>query len=208
MCGLFGFDLSRYQLPLERRVALAAVLATGNDNRGGDSWGWFSPGRGTARGLGDIAGQTSKFFNSPILMAHTRKATIGAITKENSHPFDIGNIIGAHNGMITNHEELNRLYERQCQVDSMHIFHHINESRGLEDINGYGAISFIRKDEGLNKVYLVKLSAGDLAVYGIGKDPDNCKGVIWSSDEDHLKAALTAANINAFPYQVDSGEVC
>lgn len=185
-----------------------AVLASSNDNRGGDSWGYHIPGRGSFRGLGDIAPNTIKMYGAPIILAHTRKATQGAITKENAHPFEIGKIIGAHNGMISNHDELNRNYERTCAVDSMHLFHHLNEERPFSDISGYGAIEWINKEDDENKIYLCKMSAGDLAVYGLGDNTKNVQGIVWSSDEDHLKSALTAANLKAFPYKVNTGEVC
>ncbi len=209
ICGLFGFDLQRVQLSNERKVALTAVLAAGNDTRGGDSWGYWGKSPNKAdhkidKGLGDIAKQVLKMSNIPILMAHCRKATQGAVSVPNCHPFEINNVIGAHNGIISNHTELNRKYSRDFEVDSMHIFKHLSEGRELEDIHGYGTIEFVRK-EYPSRIYLCKLS-GELHVWAIGKEK-NCRAVIWSSDNDHLKAALTAANIAGYTFEVKSGQL-
>src|SRR5258708_6361257 len=38
--------------------------------------------------------------NSPILIGHTRYATSGAISDRNAHPFEIGDIVGTHNGWL------------------------------------------------------------------------------------------------------------
>ena len=183
------------------------MLAERSDSRGGDSWGWYDPKRGLFKGLGDIAQQALKMYQSNILMGHTRKGTTGAITKENSHPFEIGNIIGAHNGMLTNHSELNNQYKRSYAVDSMHIFGHLNEGRDLSDIGGYGAIEFIRKDQGTDKINLCKLEGGDLHIYGIGTNAKNCKGIIWASVDDYIEAAAKAAGIKVFAFKVETGQV-
>ena len=206
-CGLSGYDCRKVKLSTERKVALVAVLMSGNDTRGDDSSGYFNPLTGESfHKLGGLAEAVTKFYKLPFLFTHHRKATTGAITIPNAHPFDIGNVVGAHNGMITNHEELNRKYDRKHEVDSMHIFSHLDEGRDFSDISGYGAIEFIRKDDP-TKIHLCRLSGGDLSIFGIGEDDKNYQGVIWSSDEDHAKAALTAANIKAFPFQIDAGVV-
>lgn len=137
-------------------------------------------------------------------MMHTRKATTGAIVEENSHPFDIGGIIGAHNGMIMNHHDLEKKYNRSCEVDSEHLFHHINEGLSFEDISGYGAIEYIRKEEP-KKIYLSKMKSGELSIKGIGTSTKDCRGVIWSSDRDHLEKAVAAAQIPTFSYKVETG---
>ncbi len=209
ICGLVGWNFKKgFELSIERRVALAAVLSTGADSRGGDSCGWYVPEKGTKRVIGDLARHVTKFYSANIMMGHTRKATSGAITVPNCHPFEVGNILLSHNGIISDYHTLNKLYERNCEVDSMHLAHHLAEGRDFSDISGYGTVEFVRMDEDPSKIYLVKMQAGDLHVWGIGKDEKNCKGVIWSSDDDHIRSALVAANLEGFPYEVDQGEVC
>lgn len=129
-------------------------------------------------------------------MCHTRAPTTGKIAKENSHPFEFGNIVGAHNGIIHNHEQLNRQYDRKFEVDSMHIFAHMAEGKELSDLRGYGAIEFVRS-ENPDIICLAKISStGSLAIF------ETAYGIFWSSDDDHLKAALDAGGLKYKEYEV------
>lgn len=139
------------------------------------------------------------------LVAHTRKATHGTVNVENAHPFEIEGIIGAHNGMVFNHESLNKDYQRSFEVDSMHIFAHISEGRPLSEIRSYGAIEYIKKDEP-EKIYLGRFNVGELSAYGIGSfdkdDSSKCLGVIWSSQEKPIIKAMGLAGIKGFRFEV------
>lgn len=201
MCGIFGYNFERTRVDKTRKSMMVAVLALTNDTRGGDSWGFYN-GTHLAHGIGDISNAAYQMIDSPIMMAHTRKATTGAITTENAHPFDIGSIIGAHNGIITNHSELNSKHKRNYQVDSMHIFGHLDQDLPLSEIHGYGAIEYVKKDD-KRRIYLAKVSyGGDLAIFGIGKGPKNYLGVVWSSSDTHVKAALRASGLPHFEFEV------
>jgi hypothetical protein len=91
-------------------------------------------------------------------------------------------------------------------VDSQHIFHHLNENLPLDEIHGYGVAEWVEKDKP-NRVFLCKLAGGELAIWGVGTGPEDCRGVIWSSDSDHIKAAVGAAHIDTFQYKVEVGTV-
>lgn len=39
-----------------------------------------------------------------VFLGHCRYATVGKVTKDNSHPFKVGNLIGAHNGTLVGKE--------------------------------------------------------------------------------------------------------
>ncbi len=205
MCGIFGWDYRKSKVSIEQRSMVAAILAVANDTRGGDSWGFWNT-EHLMRGLGDISAVAVKTVKSQVVMAHTRKATTGATTVPNAHPFSIGGIIGAHNGMISNHTELNTKYKRNFEVDSMHLFGHLAEGLPFDDIYGYGAIEFIRKEQ-RSKVYLCKLSGGDLTVCGIGKDINNYQGVLWSSNGTHLESALKTAGIQFFKFEIKQNQI-
>ncbi len=205
MCGIYGWDYRKAKVSIEQRAMVAAILAVANDTRGGDSWGFWNAERLT-KGLGDISTAAVKTVNSSVMMAHTRKATTGATTIPNAHPFSIGNIIGAHNGCISNHTELNKEHKRTYEVDSMHLFGHLAENKDFSDIYGYGAIEFIRKEQ-RSKIYLCKLSGGDLTVCGIGKDINDYQGVLWSSNGMHLESALKTANIEFFKFEIKQDQV-
>lgn len=65
-------------------------------------------------------------------IGHTRAKTTGMVSNRNAHPFRSGEIIGAHNGMISNWWKLKDEESIDIEVDSEIIFHLINKY-GLEE---------------------------------------------------------------------------
>lgn len=213
MCGIFGYKLlDNSGVDPQQRAILGYALAGLNDNRGGQSWGFAYPDGNNVvveKGLGKLVTQGHNIVKHQTVFAHSRWATHGKLSAENSHPFDIGNIVGAHNGVIHNHWDLKRRYiEREdFEVDSMHIFAHLNEGMPLDDLEGYGSIEWIQKDRP-DIIYLCRLHNGDLTIFGVGPDPEHTRGVIWSSDNKHLEQALSHAGItDGFTYNISTGTV-
>lgn len=147
MCGIaFISDLN------ERTAELAFFLAYGIRYRGGDSWG-MTNGRESYRQVGPI---TETWFTPPRewwgrpLLIHTRAATVGDVTVENCHPFDIqgvkGRIQGIHNGHVGNHAELNTKYHRTHECDSPHAFHHIVDGLDTGEVRMRGVIAWLMND--------------------------------------------------------------
>lgn len=211
MCGVFGISFKPGKISDGRRAVLANNLARLNDTRGGDSWGMVAFIGGNSvrirRGLGDFQNHAWELADHRILFGHTRFATSGAKTIKNAHPFEIGDIIGAHNGIVSNHHQLCQKYKRDFDVDSMHFFAHLNEGREFDDIEGYGSIEWINKNRP-GSIFLTRMTGGSLSVYGIGSQ-DKPDGIVWSSSEDHLQKALYTAGLNkkSFPYKVNPGQV-
>lgn len=211
MCGIFGYSFEEGAIDVGRRAILGNNLARMNDSRGGDSWGIAVINDGKvsiSRNLGNMGFHGYQFLEGNQVLCHTRLATVGAKTVENSHPFEVGDIIGAHNGSVHNHWELDKKYERKCDVDSMHFFYHLNEKRPFEDIEGHGAIEWVDKRD-LSKIYLCRLRLGSLSIFGVGdKEKGKTRGIVWSSDDKHIVESLYCAGINDFfPYKVEEGVI-
>lgn len=211
MCGIWGFDLpDGGPVTPKQRELLAYALGAVNDIRGGDSWGAaivngsFEIRRGLGETWKDKDFRSLDLTSAHALLGHTRRATTGKPTIENSHPFEIGDYIGVHNGIISNHDELNRKHNRNFDVDSMHIFAHLDEQLDLKELKGYGAIGFMVKPD-LHQIYLCRFWTGELAVRGIG-DSKASKGVIWSSSKLALQDACRYAGIETFEFAEPSGE--
>lgn len=189
MCGIAGYAVEEYD---PRLTNLAEFLGLLNESRGHDAYG-VTDGKQVnkkaieiTKALAKLFGPSGQFRESRQVLIHTRQGTTGAKTKnENAHPFNFGRILGVHNGMISNHMELNKKYSRQFDVDSMHIFAHIEAKLSTEEIDGYGTIVYF--DAGVLK--FCKINGGQLSIARIPE----IKGIAWSSTEGHLESALDAA---------------
>lgn len=204
MCGLFGFATNEN---IKNLAGAFLVMALENQSRGRDSWGVYN-GKELIKSLGTIERQWHKvpMRNHGVMMGHVRAATVGKETVPNSHPFEFKgkyHVIGAHNGHISNWQELNKKYERSLEVDSMHIFAHIAEERPMDELEGSGAVTFI-KDGGL---YFSRFNNGTLAIAQLLDDDKKPIGLAWSSLDCDLRKALDGSGIKYETYKVEEGRI-
>lgn len=202
MCGLFGWQWAPKLRPSkQQRHRLAQALAVANDRRGGQAWGIWSPSC-IIRGLGKAADNTHRFSNLSSVFGHSRYATHGSNTLDNAHPFSKDGMALSHNGVISNHRELNRKFNRDFEVDSQHLLAHMLEKKDFKDIEAYGAITWA-KSSTPNHIYMGRLNQrGQLSVM------KTAIGVVWSSEEDALRAALKDAGLPVeINYIIDPGKV-
>ena len=193
MCGIAGWNLTE-----KASDSFYSTLAAVMQDRGEESYGIFADGKIT-KGTGAILEELpAKAMATLAGFLHTRHATHGKVKAANAHPFERGNLIGAHNGVLWNHSELNQKYTRTNAVDSMHIFDHISQGLPLDDINGYGAIEFFR-----NGQYFVGCcNHGDLEI------ALTSIGVVWASTARAIHSAIKQASIELVHfYKIEEGKI-
>jgi glucosamine 6-phosphate synthetase-like amidotransferase/phosphosugar isomerase protein len=162
MCGIAGYSLSP-DSAVERTLAAQALLA-GIAERGADAVGYAYRTRraGAAEVSKQRTGASALLDRIAVpqaatqLLLHVRDYTKGHPSIEaNNHPVRHGRIVGIHNGLIVNDDEV--LAEFPCAraepgmtVDTEAIFaiasHHGNDPRALERLRGAMATAWL--DEG------------------------------------------------------------
>ena len=137
MCGIVGVVPTRHNDEFLRRIKedFEGLLLFAQ-SRGRDATGAFvvsnkgeiffakSPGPATyftaTTSWNDLMDKVDK--NTVALVGHTRFQTLGSPAhNENNHPLVDGNIVGVHNGMITNYAQLDQRYKSVAEVDSAGI---------------------------------------------------------------------------------------
>lgn len=136
------------------------------------------------------------------IISHTRYYTKGKPENNmNNHPFDIGNVVGIHNGSVKNDDWLFKKFEdkftRLAEVDTEIIYQLINYYNqdeitlkglelALEDtyLRGLFALAFVHKND-TNTLHLIKqekpMFLGFWQEAGI---------IIFNSDDDYIKNAF------------------
>jgi hypothetical protein len=206
MCGLIGysgqdvFDSDKIK-----------ILMLANIERGKDACGFYNNGLIT-KDIVTPAELLSKHKLIPenIFIGHDRAATIGSRTKDNSHPFHIENIIGAHNGTLTNHHALARdldLKYNDWDVDSEVLFYGIQKSprefKILKEFKGAAALIWTDTNHP-NRIYCFRNSERPLFRGMIG---DN----MYISSMDNSLELIGATKIKMFKtdylYCIENGSV-
>jgi hypothetical protein len=235
MCGIFGWQFKSDKIGTVSRFrmnVLTGILAKEMSERGKHSHGslaWYGDSATTTpkiyKKVGHILGSDemlASLARASQCVVHTRAATCGAITKENCHPFTaiakvetaaLSNgmaageriIHGVHNGIINNHEELGKKYNREFEVDSQHIFQHLVEDRSLREIQGYGAVVYYDSPDP-TRLYMGTFNRGSLEVFRLYDEPpekkwtfaeecDRSIGVLWASTKWAINKALEHASL-------------
>jgi glucosamine 6-phosphate synthetase-like amidotransferase/phosphosugar isomerase protein len=140
--------------------------------------------------------------DSSVIISHTRYYTKGKPDKNfNNHPFDIGNVVGLHNGSVKNDDFLfgkhKENFTRVGEVDSEIIFqlinHHNKENisikglkKALEDtwIRGLFALAFVHKNDS-NTLHLIKQEKPMYVAFW-----QEAGIVIFNSDDDYITKAF------------------
>src|SRR5262245_5679150 len=158
MCGIAGYSLSP-DSPIERTLAAQALLA-GIAERGADAVGYAARGadeeisitklRGGASALLDEISVAKDARHVLIHVRHYPKGHPEIVA--NNHPIRHGAVVGIHNGVIENDDELLDRYgierqEPEMTVDSEVIFALMalrrNDPHGLSELRGAMATAWL-----------------------------------------------------------------
>lgn len=131
-------------------------------------------------------------FTSQALIGHNRYATQGAITSDNAHPFDMGNVVGAHNGTVWKSSLRTFDGHKEFDIDSQIIFKHLN-SHTIQDVweEADGAMALTWWDKNQSTMNLVRNKDRPL-FFVLNKEQDK---LYWASEPWMLWVALERANI-------------
>ncbi len=214
MCGIAGYSL-RSRSEIERTLAAQALLAAIAE-RGADAVGYAyrAPDETYATVVKQRtpASQLLERMRVPPeanqLLVHVRDYTKGHPSiAANNHPVQHGPIVGIHNGIILNDDELLGCLdcartEPEMTVDSEAIFaiaaHSRNDARALEELRGAMASAWIDERE-RGAVYLAR---------GAGRPlwAGECReGFFFASTEQALEVVERYCRLKLRKYEVREG---
>ena len=197
MCGIAGYSL-KVDARIDRTLAAQALLA-GIAERGADAVGYAHRSAGEAVLVHKQRSGASAFLpeltvpaSSVEVLLHVRDYTKGHPTVEaNNHPVRHGQVVGVHNGIILNDEEIFerhsfQRYEPSMTVDTEAIFALVERfgpwGKTLEQLRGSMATAWVDERE-RRAVYLAR---------GIGRPlwTGECReGIFFASTQHALEVS-------------------
>ena len=195
MCGLYGMagNLTYKDKDFLKALAIVSTL------RGEDSAGLLAvPTKGgapismktvgTSHDLFDLSSfDKLNLYDKGMLIGHTRKATVGSISKKTAHPFSYDHIHGVHNGTLQRWSTL-PVEGGAEETDSMTCYKAIAQN-GLKDtINRLaGAYALVFYDQNEGTLNILRNSQRSL-FYAFSEDFSK---LVWASEAWMLWAANT-----------------
>jgi|SRR5215203_3472393 len=216
MCGIAGYSLSP-DARLPRTLAAQALLA-GIAERGADAVGYTHrvPGTTTATTIKQRTGASKLLARIRVpdtatqLLLHVRDYTKGhPSVSANNHPVRHGSVVGIHNGVILNDEEVLAEFpcarsEPRMTVDSEAIFalaaHSGAEASALEQLRGSLATAWL--DERVPDAVFLARGLGRPLWTGIG-----AVGVFFASTKRALEIFEAYVGVKLRKDEVEHGTV-
>jgi glucosamine 6-phosphate synthetase-like amidotransferase/phosphosugar isomerase protein len=213
MCGIAGYSVS-VESGIDRTLTVQALLA-GIAERGADAVGYaYRAGRGAVSvlkqrtGASELLAQIDVAADATQALLHVRDYTKGHPSIEaNNHPIRHGAVVGIHNGIIVNDDELFardgiERAEPDMTVDSEIIFALAERSRGrtaqaLERLEGAMATAWL--DEERPELVLAR-GVGRPLWLGLGRDE-----VLFASTRGALELAERYAGLRLRKVELPPG---
>ena len=110
-CGVVGI----FSLDGSNVIPMLIDSLRALQHRGQEAWGLAIPKKTPLKKIGLVSGSASDFkniaeeYSSPCAIGHVRYSTIGKSNLENAQPLKVKDLCVAHNGTISNVEELSNL---------------------------------------------------------------------------------------------------
>src|SRR5215210_604952 len=213
MCGIAGYSLSASS-SVERTLAAQALLA-GIAERGADAVGYAYRRSSSPVTIHKQRSGASALLERVVLpsttteaLIHVRDYTKGHPRIEaNNHPIRHGAVVGVHNGIIFNDDELmeQRGFERaepEMTVDSEAIFAlaeaHEGRARALEELRGSMATAWL--DERRAGTLFLARGVGRPLWVGTGRDE-----VLFASTKAALEVAERFLRVKLRKHEVAEG---
>jgi glucosamine--fructose-6-phosphate aminotransferase (isomerizing) len=215
MCGIAGYSLS-HGSSVERTLAAQALLA-GIAERGADATGYAFRGVGAnvtvvkqRTGASELLDSVRVPGGTHEVLVHVRDYTKGHPTIEaNNHPIRHGSVVGVHNGIIDNDEELFARHgwkraHAAMTVDSEAIFALAEEcrsdARALEEL--YGAMAAAWMDERREDVVYLARGVGRPLWLG-----SRSREVFFASTRDALEVVERTLRMTLRKQEVSEGRL-
>lgn len=160
MCGLVGIASTKPEAGNKLILAELMVLSTFRGTHSSGIASFSSDGTGDTEIMKTVGtpfnifetksyGDSSTAFKN-VQIGHTRHTTRGTTCYHNAHPFEYGDIVGAHNGTLLNDHDLLKEVTNKfgLNTDSQVLFSHIAEHGVRETIpktRGAWALTFYDK---------------------------------------------------------------
>ena len=213
MCGIAGYSLD--QASTVNRTLAAQALLAGIAERGADAVGYAYRDTGSAvhvhkrrSGASALLDEVHVPAGSTQVLVHVRDYTKGHPTIDaNNHPIRHGAVVGIHNGIIVNDDEIFARYgfERAMPgmtVDSEAIFalaeHAHGRSEVLEELHGAMATSWL--DERVpSTLFLARAVGRPLWIGAAGKE------LFFASTRDALEVLEQTIRLSLRKRELDEG---
>jgi glucosamine 6-phosphate synthetase-like amidotransferase/phosphosugar isomerase protein len=185
MCGIAGFSLKTDEDINARK--LGSALLTQIVTRGAHATGMaYVTGTPEKRQIKNLKSNVNAFafikaygdklpVDAKTAIFHTRFATLGSpLNNLNNHPIRVGDVVGVHNGHVSNHREIFANYSsiaRKAEVDSEAIFSMLASYKSSESkpsellglLDGGAAVAWLDVRSGTD-LHLARCCSSPLAV--------------------------------------------